>query len=325
MTGVQTCALPICNHSATHLLHHALRQVLGFHVEQKGSLVEPTRLRFDFSHFQKLTSEELQKVERIVNEHIRRNEPLNEMRDLAMDDARKMGAMALFGEKYGDLVRVIQFGDSVELCGGIHASSTGEIGMLKIISEGAIAAGVRRIEAITGLQVEEYMEKELDLLNSLRAIFKNPKDLLKSVEQLQVQNDELSKKLEAFEKEKLKVVRDQLKNKIKPINGLNMIVEKVEVDSVNNLKDLAFLMKNSVDNLVLVLATEINQKPNIAVLIADNLVADKQLHAGNLVRELAKEINGGGGGQAFFATAGGTDCTGIERALSKVRQIFGKN
>lgn len=311
------------NHSATHLLHYALRHILGKHVEQKGSLVEPARLRFDFSHFQKMTNEELEKVESMVNALILKNSPLNEYRNFPLADAQKMGAMALFGEKYGDMVRVIRFGDSVELCGGTHVSATGEIGMFKIISESAIAAGVRRIEAITGHHAEAYLRNELGLLNQIRSMFKNPKDLVKSIENLIAENETLSKKLEKSEKEKLITLCSELKSKIKNHTGINIIAEKIDIGSAAALKDLAFMMKNQADNLILILGAAIQNKPNITILISDNLVETGKYHAGNMIKEIAKEISGGGGGQAFFASAGGSDVAGLDRALSKALKMVG--
>jgi alanyl-tRNA synthetase len=305
------------NHTATHLLHAALREVLGTHVEQKGSLVNADHLRFDFSHFQKMTDEEIGKVEAIVNEKIRANTPQEENREIPMEDAKKMGAMMLFGEKYGDAVRVIKFGDSVELCGGTHVAATGQIGLFKIVSESAIAAGVRRIEAITGHRAEKYVNDQLKTLDSIRETVKGPKDILGSVMNLLNENNELSKKIEAFSRERLKILKANLKSKVLLENGVNIIAEKVDVDNAGMLKDLAFQLKGEADNLFLVLGAEINGKPNLTVMISENLVEEKELNAGQIVREAGKEIKGGGGGQPFYATAGGKDPSGIPAAIEK--------
>ena len=305
------------NHTATHLLHAALREVLGTHVEQKGSLVNADHLRFDFSHFQKMTDEEIGKVEAIVNEKIRANTPQEENREMAMEEAKNMGAMMLFGEKYGDAVRVIRFGDSVELCGGTHVTATGQIGLFKIVSEGAIAAGVRRIEAITGRRAEKYVNDQLETLDSIRETMKGSKDILSSVMGLLEENAELSKKIEAFGRERLKILKANLKSKVLLENGVNIIAEKVDIDNAGMVKDLAFQLKGEVDNLFLVLGAEINGKPNLTVMISEDLVEEKELNAGQIVREAGKEIRGGGGGQPFYATAGGKDPSGIPAAIEK--------
>ena len=305
-----------CNHSATHLLHHALREVLGSHVEQKGSLVEAARLRFDFSHYQKVSDEELKQVETIVNQKIRMNYSLNEKRAIPIKNAQEMGAMALFGEKYGDLVRVIQFGDSVELCGGTHIDSTGKIGLLKIVSEGAIAAGIRRIEAITADEAEKFINSELTVLNEIKQIFKTSQNVETKVKNLVEENILLKKQIEAFQKERLKTVKNELKNRLQAVNGINVITSKIEIYDASDLKDLAFQLKGEVENLYLVLGAELGGKANIAVMISDELVKAKNLNAGNIIRNISKEIQGGGGGQAFFATAGGKNPEGIENALN---------
>jgi len=305
------------NHTATHLLHAALREVLGTHVEQKGSLVNADHLRFDFSHFQKITDEEIEKVEAIVNEKIRANTPQEENREMPIEDAKKMGAMMLFGEKYGDAVRVVKFGDSVELCGGTHVAATGQIGLFKIVSESAVAAGVRRIEAITGHHAEKYVNDQLKTLDSIRETVKGSKDILGSVMNLLQENTELSKKIEAFGRERLKILKANLKSKVLLENGVNIIAEKVDIDNEGMLKDLAFQFKGEIDNLFLVLGAEINGKPNLTVMISENLVDEKGLNAGQIVREAGKEIKGGGGGQPFYATAGGKDPSGIPAAIEK--------
>jgi alanyl-tRNA synthetase len=305
------------NHTATHLLHAALREVLGTHVEQKGSLVNSDHLRFDFSHFQKMTDEEIEQVEALVNEKIRANTSREENREMPMEKAKKLGAMMLFGEKYGDSVRVIKFGESVELCGGTHVEATGQIGLFKIVSESAIAAGVRRIEAITGKRAEKYVNDQINTLKNIRETVKGSKDILASVMNLLKENTELSKKIEAFGRERLKILKANLKSKVLAENGVNIIADQVDLDNAGMLKDLAFQLKNEIDNLFLVLGADIDGKPNLAVMISDNLVADKGLHAGQIVREAGREIKGGGGGQPFFATAGGKDVSGIQAAIEK--------
>jgi alanyl-tRNA synthetase len=305
------------NHSATHLLHYALRKVLGDHVEQKGSLVESDRFRFDFSHFEKMTREEIEAVEDMVNDMIRQDIPLDEHRDVAMDDAQKMGAMALFGEKYGDSVRVIQFGDSVELCGGTHASSTGKIGLLIVTVETSIAAGIRRIEAITGKKAMEMVRQQQHELAAIGELFNNQKNLSKAVEKLHADNAKLQKEMEQMAKQKAMGLKDELLKLKQEINGVNVIASKVEVDDAGSLKDLAFQLKNEVENLFLVLGAGVSGKANLSIMISDNLVKEKGLHAGNIIREAAKEMKGGGGGQPFFASAGGKDPDGIQNAIDK--------
>ncbi len=305
------------NHTATHLLHAALRQVLGTHVEQKGSLVNADHLRFDFSHFQKMTDEEIEKVEEIVNAKIRQNSVLEENRAMPIEEAKKSGAMMLFGEKYGDAVRVVKFGESVELCGGTHVPATGNIGLLKIVSESAIAAGVRRIEAITAARAEKYVNDQIKTLNSVRETIKGSKDILGSVAALLQQNSELSKQLENFQRESLKIIKANLKSKVLFENGVNIISGIIEIDDAALLKDLAFQLKGEVENLFLVLGTETNGKPNLTIMISDNLVAEKGLDAGKIVREAGREIQGGGGGQPFYATAGGKNAAGLQAAIDK--------
>lgn len=312
------------NHSATHLLHQALREVLGKHVEQKGSLVNPDYLRFDFSHFQKMTDEEIQKVETFVNERIRKNIPLNEHRAMEFNEAVKLGAMALFGEKYGSHVRVVKFADSVELCGGTHVQSTGQISYFKIISESAIAAGIRRIEAISGSKFAEYLQKQEQAMEQIKSILKNPQDVIKSLESMVAENAVLQKKIEDFTKEKLTALRKELVSKVVKAADINFLAEKVVVDSAAELKDLAFQLKGQVDNLFAVLGTEAEGKANLAVVISDNLVKDKNLNAGNIIRDIAKEIEGGGGGQPFLATAGGKKPEGLNAALAKAKTFLPK-
>ncbi len=305
------------NHTATHLLHAALREVLGTHVEQKGSLVNSDHLRFDFSHFQKMTDEEIEQVESLVNEKIRANTSREENREMSMQKAQELGAMMLFGEKYGESVRVIKFGESVELCGGTHVDATGQIGLFKIVSESAIAAGVRRIEAITGKRAEKYVNDQINTLKNIRETVKGSKDILAGVMNLLKENTELSKKIEAFGRERLKILKANLKSKVLTENGVNIIADRVDVDNAAMLKDLAFQLKNEVDNLYLVLGADIDGKPNLTVMISEDLVNEKGLDAGKIVREAGREIKGGGGGQSFYATAGGKDVSGIQAAIEK--------
>ena len=310
------------NHSATHLMQHALRKVLGTHVEQKGSLVNPQILRFDFSHFQKVSDEQLAEITNLVNQNILENYPLEENRNSTLEAAKKQGAMALFGEKYGDTVRVIKFGDSVELCGGIHVPSTAQIGKFIILSEGAIASGVRRIEAITLEKANEYINSELAILNDVRSLFKNPSELKKQVEALLDKNVQLQKEIENLQREKAKNLKSELKKQIQNNNGVNFLAQKINLDSADAIKDLAFQMKAEVENLFMVLGAEINGKPNLTVIISDNLSQEKNWNAGTIIRDLAKEIQGGGGGQAFYATAGGNNIQGIEKALEKAKGLL---
>jgi alanyl-tRNA synthetase len=304
------------NHSATHLLHFALRKVLGNHVEQKGSLVHPDYLRFDFSHFQKLNYNELLEIETIVNRTILDNISA-EKKEVPIEKAREMGAMMLFGEKYGEKVRIIKFGSSIELCGGTHVNSTGEIGFFKIISESAIAAGVRRIEAITYYKAYDYINDQLEVLNKVKEQFNNPQDILKSVETLIAEKAVLEKKIEDYSHEKLHKTIQQLLGKIKKTGDINLIAETVEADSAADLKNLAFQLKNQVDNMFLILGAEVEGKANLALMISDNLVKEKNLNAGIIIRDVAKEIEGGGGGQPFFATAGGKKPQGLSKAIEK--------
>jgi len=311
------------NHSATHLLHAALRRVLGTHVEQKGSLVNEEYLRFDFSHFSKVTDEEIAQIESIVNAKIREN-IASDIKEMPIDDARKLGAMALFGEKYGDTVRVVTFDKnySIELCGGTHVPATGQIGLFKIVSEGAVAAGIRRIEAITSVKAEQFFNQQSALVNEVKALLKNPKDVVKSVQSLMDENSALQKQIEQMLRDKAKGLKSELLAKKQNINGINFIAEKIELDSADAIKDLSFELRNQIDNLFMVLAAEVKGKPSLSIIISDNLVKDKNLNAGTIVRELGKEIQGGGGGQAFYATAGGTNSQGISKALEKAKTFL---
>jgi alanyl-tRNA synthetase len=316
--------LSMDNHSATHLLHAALRQVLGKHVEQKGSLVNDKILRFDFSHFAAMTAEELKQVEDIVNQKIRENVVLDEKRNVPIEDAKKLGAMALFGEKYGDYVRVITFDPkfSVELCGGTHVRATGQIGLFKIVSESSVAAGVRRIEAITAYEAEQYVRNTTDLIHQLKDVFKNPKDLIASAKNLLEEKHALEKKLEVFQLAQANLVKDQLVAKVTKQGSMDVIIEKVSVASADALKNIAYGLRNQFENLLLVLAADIEGKPQVAVMLGEKLAEAKTFHAGNMVKELAKEIDGGGGGQPFFATAGGKNIQGLDAVVEKARKII---
>ena len=303
-----------CNHTATHLLHEALRSVLGTHVEQKGSFVSPDTLRFDFSHFQKMTKEEILQVEQLANSKIRENFPLNERRDTPIAEAQALGAMALFGEKYGETVRVIQFGTSTELCGGTHVQATGEIGMVRIVSETSIAAGVRRLEAITAKGVENLLNIQQDTIAEARELFNNTPDLLNAIKKSVDENAELKKQLESFMHEKIISLRDKLISEVNLINGIKTIVYQSDLSS-DVIKTLAFQIRNILTEKLFFVAGSVYQgKPSITVLLSDDLVATN-LNAVNIAREAAKEIQGGGGGQPFFASAGGKDAAGIQKAL----------
>jgi alanyl-tRNA synthetase len=315
--------LTMNNHSATHLLHAALRTVLGKHVEQKGSLVNEEHLRFDFSHFSKVTDEELVKIEAIVNEKIRENIS-SHIQEMPIEQAKKSGAMALFGEKYGDVVRVVTFDKnySIELCGGTHVSATGQIGYFKITSESAVAAGIRRIEAVTAIKAEEFINSQIGTLHQLNSLLKNPKDLVKNIQELQGQNAELAKQVESLLNEKAKSIATELAAKVQKNNGINFIAEKIDLNSSEAIKNLSFELKTKIENLFLVLGANVNGKPSLTVMLSDNLVKDKKLHAGNIVKELAKEINGGGGGQPFYATAGGTNADGLSKAIEGAKKFL---
>ncbi|PKV75489.1 alanine--tRNA ligase [Pontibacter ramchanderi] len=311
------------NHSATHLLHAALRKVLGEHVQQKGSLVNEKVLRFDFSHFSKVTDEQLREVETIVNQRVRQAIPLEEQRNIPIAEAKEMGAMALFGEKYGEFVRVIAFDrdHSVELCGGTHVYNTGEIGYFKILSESSVAAGVRRIEATTAASAEEYMQQQLNELNAVREVLGTHSNISGAVQKLQEDNKALQKQLEQFELKQLTSLKESLVQKAQSIDSVNFVAEKVDVSTADYLKKLAFDMRQAIENLVLVLAAEIDGKPQIAVMLSDNLVSDRKLNASQMVRELAKEIKGGGGGQPFYATAGGKEVAGLQAVPTKAQEL----
>lgn len=312
------------NHSATHLLHAALKEVLGSHVNQKGSLVNAENLRFDFSHFAKLTKEEINKIEDIVNAKIRDNVSLKEERNVAYDVAINSGVTALFGEKYGDFVRVITFDDqfSKELCGGTHVKATGQIGFFKIIGESAVAAGVRRIEAITGERSAAVIREHFELVEHLGHLLNNPKDFIASLSKVVEDNAELRKEIEKNITERALNLRTELEAKIENINGINFLATTVDLPNVDAVKTLAYAIKGAVQNLYLVLAVVIDEKPFLTVAIDDEVVKEKGLHAGNIIRELAKEIQGGGGGQPFFATAGGKDAAGLNNAILKAKDFI---
>ena len=320
------------NHSATHLLHAALREVLGTHVAQKGSYVGPDALRFDFSHFSKMSDAEVQQVETIVNQKIRANIALNEKRNVPINDAKALGATALFGEKYGDFVRVITFDPaySVELCGGTHVSATGQIGLFKLTSEGSVSTGIRRIEAKTSEGALALLNEQGLILEQLRDLVKAPSAaaVVKAVQSLQDERNGLLKKIESLENEKIQQVKEQLLTKIQLVNrtdeqGYYTLVELVSVPSAEGLKQLAYDLKAKVDNLALVLGADINGKPQLAVMLPDSLILGKGMNAGQVVKDLAKNIKGGGGGQPFFATAGGSDASGLAAALEQGRALLG--
>ena len=316
----QKRALTANNHTATHLLHAALREVLGGHVQQKGSLVDDERLRFDFSHFSKMTKAEIDAVEQLINEKIRENIVMEEHRDMDMDEAIQMGAVALFGEKYGEKVRVVSFDQrySTELCGGTHVHATGQIGLCKIVSEGAIAAGIRRVEAITGARAEAWVNDKIEELEQIRSLLKHPKDSLKALQQLIDQQDSLRKKLEDLEKGHVKQLVADIARKAEPLHGVNYLGVRLSMEP-QRVKDLAFAVKTLVEDLFLVIAHEHEGKPGITVMLSESVVKSKDLHAGHLVRDLAKHIEGGGGGQPFFATAGGKNPNGLDKVLAESR------
>jgi alanyl-tRNA synthetase len=298
-----------------------LRKIIGKHVEQKGSFVGPDYLRFDFSHFQKLTEEELIAVEKLANQLVRQNLSLNEHRAIAMEEALGMGALAFFGEKYGEKVRVIKFGDSVELCGGTHVTATGQIGMIKIVSESAIAAGIRRIEAITALKAEEYYKNLETDFRQLRLMVKNPVEPLKAVQQLIEQNAVMKKQMEISSHEKAQLMKEKFVAGLEEVNGVRFLATRADVDS-GTARDIAYAMKASVDNLFLVIGSVTDGKAALTVMLSDMLVTERGLHAGNIVRQLAQFIGGGGGGQPTFATAGGKNPEGIDEALKNARKFI---
>jgi len=312
------------NHSATHLLHAALRQVLGTHVQQKGSLVKDDYLRFDVSHYQKITDSELAQVEKIVNEKIRQNIPLEEARALPIEEAKKSGAMMLFGEKYGDSVRMITFDPaySRELCGGCHVKYTGQLGLFKITSESGIAAGVRRIEAVTANKAEEYVNQQIHELNAIKSFFKNNINTTKNVSDLLEENKELAKEVEKLRGMQASGMKASLISGAKEISGARVVVAKLKEMDTKSAKTLSVNILSEIDNGLVLFGIEDQGKATIMLSIAENLTKSKGWHAGNIIKELSKEINGGGGGQAFFATAGGTDVAGLDKALARLDEFL---
>ena len=309
------------NHTATHLLDYALKQVLGDHVEQKGSLVSPDTLRFDFSHFQKVTDEEIREVERMVNDMIRQNIPLDEHRDMPFDEAKKLGAIALFGEKYGDKVRVVRFGPSCEFCGGIHAKATGNIGFFKILSESSVAAGIRRIEATTGRDCEERLYQMEDILKNIKSFFNNAKDLQGVVRKYIEEHDAMKKEIEGFQAQAVERAAQRMVEKARDVNGVKVITTLLPMAPAA-AKDLAFKVRAAVDgSLLCVIGSHENQKPQLTIMMSDDMVSDHGLNAGQLVREAAKLIQGGGGGQPHFAQAGGKNVDGLSAAIDKVLEL----
>ena len=309
------------NHSCTHLLDQALREVLGSHVEQKGSLVTAEGLRFDFSHFEKVTPEQLREVEHIVNERIRMNIPLEEFRDTPIEEARELGAIALFGEKYGDKVRVVKFGKSVEFCGGCHVKATGQIGMVRIVSESSIAAGVRRIEAVTGKQVEDMLDRLQDFMVDLKGLFNNAPNLMQTIEKAIAENKELQEQVSQFKAQKAMQLKDEMVAKAKDVNGIKVISGVLPVDA-QSAKDIAFSLRQEfTENLLVVIGSAAEGKPTLTVALSDDLTKEGK-NAGATVREAGKLIQGGGGGQPHFATAGGKNADGLRAAVDKVIEVI---
>jgi alanyl-tRNA synthetase len=311
------------NHSATHLLQAALREVLGTHIQQRGSLVNDKYLRFDFSHFKKLEEDEIQRVEKIVNDKIIANFPKVELRNIDIEEAKTAGAMMIFGEKYGKTVRMIGFGDnfSKELCGGCHVQNTGQIGIFKIVSESAIAAGVRRIEAVTSLEAQNYINGEFEILRGVRELTKNPQNLKKSIEELIDENKSLKKEIEHLKLNQANSLKDNLKSAVELINGTKLLRKNLDIDDSKAIKTLAYNLEEEIKDVIILFGFVSNEKPQLMITISNSIVNDK-IHAGNLIRELAKEIKGGGGGQNFFATAGGSDVNGLDAALNKIKKLI---
>ncbi len=308
------------NHSATHLLDYALRKVLGKHVEQKGSYVSDEHLRFDFSHFQKVSDDELAEVSAIVNRLIRQNIPLEEHRNIPMAKAQEMGALAVFGEKYGDLVRVIKYGDSIELCGGTHVPATGQIGFFRILSESSVSAGVRRIEAITADKAEEYIVNSFALIREMEKMFKSNKNLMECVKNVLEENEGLKRETEKFAKESLRLVKERLKNDQKVYRDIHLIISNVGVPAAH-VKDIAFQLKGEFEKMIFIAGGVNANKPHLTVMISNCLVEEYGLNAGQIVREAAQEIKGGGGGQPFFATAGGSYPEGVDKAIERAEKL----
>ena len=311
------------NHSATHLLHAALRTVLGDHVQQRGSLVNEKGLRFDFSHYQKLTQEEIEQIEDIVNARIRENIPSRIDFDVPIDEARERGAMALFGEKYGETVRVVTFNPeySIELCGGTHVEATGNIGSFLITSESSIASGIRRIEAVTGEGADHFVRDKRHVLDHVQELLNHPGDLEKSLKTLIDQNASFQKRIEEMERKEVAGLREALAENARNLGEVTVVIEQVSVPNAEALKNLSFELKNKISNLFMVLVAEINDKPMISMMVSDSLVGSHDVNAGKSIRELAKAIKGGGGGQPFYATAGGKDSSGIPEVLAEARKM----
>lgn len=311
------------NHTATHLMLAAMRRVLGTHIVQKGSYQNDEVTRFDFSHFAKVTDEELAQIEEIVNGKIRENIALKTHVNIPIDDAIKMGATATFGEKYGDFVRVVEFDPnfSVELCGGTHVPATGEIALFKFTSEGSVSAGVRRVEAITGEKALSFVSEQLSMINQISELFKGQKDVVKAVENLLAEKSALQKRIEALENEKLAQLKQNLLSHVEHKGGTAVIIARVEVSTADALKSLCYQLKESLTTCFIALGTVLNGKPQLAVILSEDVVAQGK-HAGNIVKDLAKEVKGGGGGQPFFATAGGNDASGLDAALAKAKTIL---
>ena len=313
------------NHTATHLIHFALRSVLGKHVEQKGSLVTPDRLRFDFSHFSKMSKEELSQVEEQVNQMVRNNYIRKITEGVSMEKAKSMGAMALFGEKYGAKVRVIEFGKSIELCGGTHVEATGSIGFVKIVSEGAIASGIRRIEAVTASKAEEYINEKLKTVDEIATLLKSTGSITESVEKILADNNSLKKSVEKFQVQSTTIRLKELVDTAVKINNIRFVSGQIDTDSYEVLKNIAYQIRTSSDNTVMVIGSENGGKANILVTVSDDLVKERDISAVAIIKEISSEINGGGGGQPFLATAGGKNPEGIQRALAKAAEFLEKS
>ena len=310
------------NHTATHLIHYALRSVLGKHVEQKGSLVTPERLRFDFSHFAKPTEAELREVERMANKMVRESDNARILEGITMKEAREMGAMALFGEKYGDTVRVVRFGESVELCGGTHVENTGKIGIIKIVSEGAIAAGIRRIEAVTAAKAEEYINEKISLVDEVTSLLKSTGNIMESLERLLSENNALKKEVEKYQMQSAIAIIQELEEKAILINNIKYLAGQIDSVSPEILKNIAFQLRKSAEDSVLVVGSASGEKANLLVMVSDKLVKEKNLNAITIIKEISGEIKGGGGGQPFMASAGGKNPSGIQAALKKAEEYI---
>jgi len=312
------------NHSATHLMHAALKQILGKHVVQKGSLVNDEHTRFDFAHFAKVSDEDIAKIEQLVNEKIRENIALDEHRNVPIEEAKSMGATALFGEKYGDYVRVIIFDPaySMELCGGTHVNATGEIGLFKILSESAVAAGVRRIEAITSIEAEKYIINQLTQLNTIKTELKNPKDIVIRVKELLSENEILQRQIDGFVHEKAQLIKADLLKNVKLQNGINVIAQKIDLTNADAIKNISFELRNQIPDSFILLASENDGKAMLSLIISDSLVQSGNLNATTVIRNISKHIQGGGGGQPFYATAGGKNPAGIDAAIEEALKMI---